>query len=103
MNAEQRPVDDRLIVSAEVMACLEADFPDAARLLQVDPVAEEFERFPQRWVSGLPSYPADERIPFEEFIRRTVPVNWDHPQPPVRPDTVHIAGYQPAPTDEVTP
>lgn len=103
MTTSPLPFDERLIVSPEVMACLEADFPDAARHFQVDPVRAEYENFPQRWVSGLPGYPPDERIPFEELLRRTVPVNWDHPQPPVRPDTVHIAGYTPAPTDEVTP
>lgn len=31
-------IDDRLTVSPEVMACLEADFPDAARQFRVDPI-----------------------------------------------------------------
>lgn len=96
MNAES--ADERLVVSPEVMACLEADFPDAAALFQVDPVRGEYENFPQRWVTGLTTgVPDDVRVPFEEAMR-----HWGM-QPAVRPDTVHIAGYSPDPTTEVTP
>lgn len=45
--------DERLIVSPDVMALLEADFPEAAREFRVDPIAEEFQRIPRRWMTGL--------------------------------------------------
>lgn len=46
--------DERLIVSPDVMACLENDFPDAARCFRVDPVAEERQRLPMRYIEARP-------------------------------------------------
>jgi hypothetical protein len=47
------PEDERLPVSAEVMALLETDFPEAAQLFQVDPMWLENYRYPQRFLFGF--------------------------------------------------
>ncbi len=47
------PEDERLLVSHEVMALLEADFPEAAALFQVDPMWLEHYRYPQRIMLGV--------------------------------------------------
>lgn len=47
------PADERLPVSAEVMALLKTDFPEAAPLFQVDPMWLENYRYPQRYLLGF--------------------------------------------------